>query len=77
MVLTHIDMKYVSLTYRKIYQKVPNGEGLMFINYNLNLDLESTICHMARLGTASATRYHYIQYLEHWYLLCNFYEVNI
>ena len=30
MVLTHIDLKYVSLIYRKIRQKVPNGKGLMF-----------------------------------------------
>ena len=28
MVLTHIDLKYVSLIYRKIRQKVPNGKGL-------------------------------------------------
>ena len=28
MVLTHIDLKYVSLIYRKIHQKVPNGKGL-------------------------------------------------
>ena len=29
MVLTDIDLKYVSLTYHKIRQKVPNGKGLM------------------------------------------------
>ena len=29
MVLTHIDLKYVSLIYRKIRQKVPNGKGLI------------------------------------------------
>ena len=28
MVLTHIDLKYVSLIYRKIRKKVPNGKGL-------------------------------------------------
>ena len=28
MVLTHIDLKYASLIYRKIRQKVPNGKGL-------------------------------------------------
>ena len=28
MVLTHIDLKYVSLIYSKIRQKVPNGKGL-------------------------------------------------
>ena len=28
MILTHIDLKYVSLIYRKIHQKVPNGKGL-------------------------------------------------
>ena len=28
MVLTNIDLKYVSLIYRKIRQKVPNGKGL-------------------------------------------------
>ena len=28
MVLTHIDLKYVSFLYRKIRQKVPNGKGL-------------------------------------------------
>ena len=28
MVLTHIDLKNVSLIYRKIRQKVPNGKGL-------------------------------------------------
>ena len=28
MILTHIDFKYVSLIYRKIRQKVPNGKGL-------------------------------------------------
>ena len=32
MVLTHIDLKYVSLIYRKIRQKVPNGKGLMYKN---------------------------------------------
>ena len=31
MVLTHIDLKYVSLIYRKIRQKVPNGKGLMWM----------------------------------------------
>ena len=30
MVLAHIDLKYVSLIYRKIRQNVPNGKG--FIN---------------------------------------------
>ena len=30
MVLTHIDLKYVSLIYRKIRQKVPNGKGLKY-----------------------------------------------
>ena len=30
MVLTHIDLKYVPLIYRKIRQKVPNGKGLKF-----------------------------------------------
>ena len=29
MVLTHFDLKYVSLLYRKIRQKVPNGKGLI------------------------------------------------
>ena len=29
MILTFIDLKYVSLIYRKIRQKVPNGKGLM------------------------------------------------
>ena len=29
MVLTHIDLKYVSLIYREIRQKVPNGKGLI------------------------------------------------
>ena len=29
MILTHIDLKYVSLIYRKIHQKVPNGKGLI------------------------------------------------
>ena len=28
MILTHIDLKYVSLIYRKIHQKLPNGKGL-------------------------------------------------
>ena len=28
MVLANIDLKYVSLIYRKIHQKVPNGKGL-------------------------------------------------
>ena len=28
MVLTHFDLKYVSLLYSKIRQKVPNGKGL-------------------------------------------------
>ena len=28
MVLTNIDLKIVSLIYRKIRQKVPNGKGL-------------------------------------------------
>ena len=28
MILTHIDLKYVSLIYRKIRKKVPNGKGL-------------------------------------------------
>ena len=28
MILTYIDLKYVSLIYRKIHQKVPNGKGL-------------------------------------------------
>ena len=28
MVLTYFDLKYVSLIYRKIHQKVPNGKGL-------------------------------------------------
>ena len=32
MVLTHIYLKYVSLIYRKILQKVPNGKGLMEIS---------------------------------------------
>ena len=30
MVLAHIDLNYVSLIYRKIRQKVPNGKGLNF-----------------------------------------------
>ena len=34
MVLTHIDLKYVSLIYRKIRQKVPNGKGLMISTNN-------------------------------------------
>ena len=40
MILTHIDLKYVSLIYRKIHQKVPNGKGLKyatelkFLGYN-------------------------------------------
>ena len=29
MILTHIDLKYASLIYRKIHQKVPNGKGLI------------------------------------------------
>ena len=29
MVLNHTDLKYVSLIYRKIRQKVPNGKGLI------------------------------------------------
>ena len=33
MILTHIDLKYVSLIYRKIRQEVPNGKGLMRSNY--------------------------------------------
>ena len=30
MILTHIDLKNVSLIYRKIQQKVLNGKGLMY-----------------------------------------------
>ena len=37
MVLTHIDLKYVSLIYRKIRQKVPNGKGLKKITLKNNL----------------------------------------
>ena len=33
MVLTHIDLKYVSLIYRKIRQKVPNGKGLISLRF--------------------------------------------
>ena len=31
MIMTHIDLKYVSLIYRKIHQKVPNGKGLKLL----------------------------------------------
>ena len=32
MVLTHIDLKYISLIYRKIHQKRPNGKGLIRVS---------------------------------------------
>ena len=46
MVLTHIDLKYVSLIYRKIRQKVPNGKGLketstkMYTPFQIRLNLQ-------------------------------------
>ena len=43
MILTHIDFKYVSLIYRKIHQKVPNGKGLMFV-LTMNHHLFLYIC---------------------------------
>ena len=47
-------------------EKYEFKERLMFINYKLNWDLESTICHMAGLDTASATRYQNVHYVEQW-----------
>ena len=41
MVLTHIDLKYVSLIYRKIRQKVPNGKGLKHGNLWVFLKAEN------------------------------------
>ena len=38
MILTHIDLKYVSLIYRNIHQKVPNGKWL---SYATNADAET------------------------------------
>ena len=42
MILTHIDLKYVSQIYRKIHQKVPNGKGLRAILSEATILLLST-----------------------------------
>ena len=36
MILTHIDLKYVSRIYRKIHQKGQNGKGLNIVEFKVN-----------------------------------------
>ena len=51
MVLTHIDLKYVSLIYRKIRQKVPNGKGLITQYYHNITQLGVKCLHLIRYST--------------------------